>query len=792
MENTDRSAAGKMALPLAQTVFLPKTAMGVRYIENIRTTVYAERVIQQDKERWLRGFYELDMEYRGLEGKRLYKHRVMLPLKVELPRGWLGGRGCDVADMHIVIGTPSIQILSPYVLEFSGQLWLEYIGSGAMPEDTRQEPVRQPGVRRWRSDIPPVVQDEAAKRLESKIDRMFFNEFGEGGAERDMMRPRRTEAGTAAAGNANTGEGDFRLPVWRRGDKAVRAAARQGAERSDSTVAAGQTDGSFSEGQQSAARLQLRNKIRSIFTRLQPEDIAEIFRQEIVMQARPQLPDDTAEEVLDTNSGFHLPVWRRQNTVTGENPTDIASSSGVASLRDKVLARMQKDNEYASAGVFKTGRPALSGKVAEKLPAQENSKSKLRSMLTAAAIARLQTQGEKLLAVDGAAEPISAEPVGAAASVAVAEEEKPVVTVSRQTPAAPPVNVPVVDKVQQSDKAEAVEAAAVVEAVGPVETAPVIEVVARGEEPQMNEVTAPTENTVKEATVVLEDTGAEKADAEGIRVEVVTDTIPEVERKTATKILEEALAVAVASMRHSLKVEAREQPPMPVQEAAEEIRDVAAVAEEMSESKAEEVTAANADAEEINVEEAKVQNAKAENVNTENAKAESVKMESIEVEEVTVQEVSKAVAENDPAPAAAVVGGDTEEATAAEAAVEMAAVESEVVVAEEMAAPVQEAAVVPVEELAGQSQTESGAGQVRLVNTNGVRLRMNTGARQSMELPRSTAKTSGCSLKYYVVKPGDDPMGIALKHNVSLESLRADNKLPDGELTAGMVLRIPC
>lgn len=791
MENTDRSAAGKMALPLAQTVFLPKTAMGVRYIEKIRTTVYAERVIQQDRERWLRGFYELDMEYRGLEGKRLYKHRVMLPLKVELPRGWLGGRGCDVADMHIVIGTPAIQILSPYVLEFSGQLWLEYIGSGAMPEDMQQDPARQPGVRRWRSDIPPVVQDEAAKRLESKIDRMFFHEFGEAGADRDMMRPRRAEQGAAAAGNTDTEEGDFRLPVWRRGDKAVRTAARRGMERRESIAAAGQTDGGFSEEQQSAARLQLRNKIRSIFTRLQPEDIAEIFRQEIVMQARPQLPDDTAEEVLDTNSGFHLPVWRKQNTVAAEIASDAASSSGVASLRDKVLGRMQKDNEYASAGVFKTGRPAVPGKLAEKLPAQESSKSKLRSMLTAAAIARLQTQGEKLLAVDVAAEPVSAEPMSVAEPVALAKEEKPAGTVSRETPAVSPVSVPVVDKVQSADEAEAVKVVEVVEVVEPIDPVPVIEVVARGEEPQVNEVAVPQENTAKEAAVVLEDAGAEKAVTEEVKVEVVTDTTLETERKTATRILEEALAAAVANMRHSLKVEAREQPPMPVQDVAEEIRDIPVIAEERAAGKAEEVIVVNADAEEINVEDAKVQNAKVENTKMENVKAENA-----QVEEVTVQEVGEASLEDNAAPVAVAGGIGAEEAVAEETVVEAAAVESpadEAVVAEEMAALVQEMAVdAPVEVLAGQSQAESGAGQVRLVNTNGVRLRMNTGARQNMELPRSTAKTSGCSLKYYVVKPGDDPMGIALKHNVSLESLRADNKLLDGELTAGMVLRIPC
>ena len=46
-------------------------------------------------------------------------------------------------------------------------------------------------------------------------------------------------------------------------------------------------------------------------------------------------------------------------------------------------------------------------------------------------------------------------------------------------------------------------------------------------------------------------------------------------------------------------------------------------------------------------------------------------------------------------------------------------------------------------------------------------------------------------MKYYVVKPGDDPMSIALKHNVPLERLRESNKALAGDLSVGMVLRIP-
>jgi LysM repeat protein len=82
--------------------------------------------------------------------------------------------------------------------------------------------------------------------------------------------------------------------------------------------------------------------------------------------------------------------------------------------------------------------------------------------------------------------------------------------------------------------------------------------------------------------------------------------------------------------------------------------------------------------------------------------------------------------------------------------------------------------------------------RVQLVNNNGVRLRM--AARNTNDAP--TAKTAasqkqgGFCLKYYVVKPGEELMKIAL--NISPEKLLAANNLSGDEPQAGTVLRIPC
>ena len=75
----DRTKQNRLVLPLGQTVFLPQTAMGVSYIDKVRTKVYIDNLQRQEGRRnaCLRGFYEIDLEYHGLEGQRLYKHRVI-------------------------------------------------------------------------------------------------------------------------------------------------------------------------------------------------------------------------------------------------------------------------------------------------------------------------------------------------------------------------------------------------------------------------------------------------------------------------------------------------------------------------------------------------------------------------------------------------------------------------------------------------------------------------------------------------------------------------------------------
>ncbi|MCX4266877.1 MAG: hypothetical protein OSJ64_08805, partial [Firmicutes bacterium] len=70
----------------------------------------------------------IDLEYHGLEGNRLYKHRVMLPLRVELPADWLAPLAYEPEELHVVITKPMLCILSPYVLEFGSGLVVEYVG----------------------------------------------------------------------------------------------------------------------------------------------------------------------------------------------------------------------------------------------------------------------------------------------------------------------------------------------------------------------------------------------------------------------------------------------------------------------------------------------------------------------------------------------------------------------------------------------------------------------------------------------------------------------------------------
>ena len=54
----DRTKQNRLVLPLGQTVFLPQTAMGVSYIDKVRTKVYIDNLQRQEGRRnaCLRGF----------------------------------------------------------------------------------------------------------------------------------------------------------------------------------------------------------------------------------------------------------------------------------------------------------------------------------------------------------------------------------------------------------------------------------------------------------------------------------------------------------------------------------------------------------------------------------------------------------------------------------------------------------------------------------------------------------------------------------------------------------------
>lgn len=132
-------------------------------------------------------------------------------------------------------------------------------------------------------------------------------------------------------------------------------------------------------------------------------------------------------------------------------------------------------------------------------------------------------------------------------------------------------------------------------------------------------------------------------------------------------------------------------------------------------------------------------------------------------------------------------------AEAAEREVSPAEAASELAEAAAAAAEANEAAEAAAEvEAIAAEQPMNAFGASNLVNANGVRLRV--GLREPAKIlstVSSNAAGTGFRLKYYVVKPGDDPMSIALQHNVPLESLRAANQALAGDLSVGMVLRIP-
>lgn len=927
MENTDRGAAvGRAALPLAQTVFLPKTAMGVKYIENIRTNVYAENVEMQQGTRCLRGFYELDIEYCGLEGRRLYKHRVMLPLRAELPGDWLPGMRCEVSDIHAAISRPAVRILSPYVLEFSGRLRLEYIGNmgakpGALPPVSTPRP--KSVERHWSTDIPPVLQDEAAKRLESKIDSMFFRRAGDAEAadrtnaadiaDKPAMPPVR--AAEAAEERSEADESGFRLPVWRRGmrptqsresqrrdgrgivsavwrnsvmrndavqDDTVRHNAMQDDAMQDNMMRndavrndAVQDDIMRNDMMQndvvrndmvrndamqdnmmrndmmqnnmmrndtvrnnavqddmmrnetvrnetvqddmpqdeivqntmlSGRRNELGRKIERVFSRLQSRDIGDIFRQEIISQVRPQQPgdimarenvsesagmenagindadmyhsgmydtdmynadrhnadmEDTGAEDTESAAGYHLPVWKRRG-----DAGQMASPGGVAALRDKILGRMEQNNAYAAAGVFKTQRIAERPRAAEQLPEWEPDKGRVRAMLTAAAISRLRSQGEKLVAADAAAAAgYQADTVNERIEAGQQwEQEKTARAAAPQVVWNSPkeVTADIAAAVVEQKPHKAAEQAA--------EAAPAPAAVRHSDEmAESTERLAEAAAVVDAPAVIIVDAAAEAVAGQDSDAEqtVLSDAVNDCQKAHHSESYHHSQNHHNEMDHHNEIDRHNEMDHHDEAEhnAAEEVRE-----SEMREAKSEDI---NTEASEI-----------ADDLAREVAADDGNTAESADIEAAVSADDSR-MAEEKP-----VVAQDNEAAAVNEAVVNEAAAAG-AAAAEPAAGAVEDEAADSVA-VAGAGVTQNSADRVRLINTNGVRLRMNSGVRQSMPLPAVGAKGGGRALKYYVVKPGDDPMSIALKHNVSLESLQAHNKLTDGELTAGMVLRIPC
>ena len=368
----DRTKQNRLVLPLGQTVFLPQTAMGVSYIDKVRTKVYIDNLQRQEGRRnaCLRGFYEIDLEYHGLEGQRLYKHRVMLPLRVELPDDWLLPLDYEADELHAVISKPMLRILSPYVLEFSGQLVVEYVGD-----------------------------------LMHRFDDDCDDDDDDDDCDDDDRRHRRL------------GRHDYRLPYIYQ----------------EQTAAASQSEAT--ETQEVQERLE---------------------------------------------SKYHLPVWSAQPDEAAVEVAALGSAEAKETVADL------PGQEAAKAPAAKT--VAAEGA----LPSFDDAeRSKMRTLLTNAAISRLQAKGEELINAV-ASDELSVRPVGVAKSEAVqeviliSEGEKEMVQLTAatvdattETAAAQPVEAAMPAEVSAENEAAAVEAAQSVEA------APTMAMVETESEPEM-------------------------------------------------------------------------------------------------------------------------------------------------------------------------------------------------------------------------------------------------------------------------------------------------------------------
>ena len=165
--------------------------------------------------------------------------------------------------------------------------------------------------------------------------------------------------------------------------------------------------------------------------------------------------------------------------------------------------------------------------------------------------------------------------------------------------------------------------------------------------------------------------------------------------------------------------------------------------------------------------------------------------------EVTETEVQNIAEVTEPTEAAEVAEPvEVAEVTAAEADVEAAEVTeaaAEEVMAEvaEVTAEATEATEAAEAAAEAEPQAQAAGAGLQMVNNGGVKVRVAAVGNNAGGVQNMRPASGGFSIKYYVVKPGEDPMSIALKHNISLERLREANRLPEGELAAGTLLRIP-
>lgn len=120
----DRDNKNRAVLPLVQTVFLSRDAMGVKQIESFSARIFLDDIIGHSGSVWLNGKYEINLEYHGIEGRKLYKNRVSLPLKLEMPSHW---QETAKDKINLWVDCHGLEVLSPYVLEFSGDVVAETI-----------------------------------------------------------------------------------------------------------------------------------------------------------------------------------------------------------------------------------------------------------------------------------------------------------------------------------------------------------------------------------------------------------------------------------------------------------------------------------------------------------------------------------------------------------------------------------------------------------------------------------------------------------------------------------------